>query len=299
MRLVTVLGIGLAGFAAVAVAQPGPDAGQPLQAGEPPQPPRLPCPPNGYAKPLFGGASDNDGVIRGYEVASPCIKMEVILAADALGMARGNPVGVKNLSTVRFGATGMLADDNGRPQRHGDIAVAIHYGIPAIRVTTAANTAENAVRTSRVVADGIAWNEAAPGVNPRRAPAKAALAREPLRLLSPFGALYAIIEAEGHATVGKESGRTVFTGISPYDKAPTKVVLDEKSRPISAELRYRGKLYHATYQDYTDKWEPPYLFVFPAKITITADGKPYADLAVTRFNNNPYVNFALPAFARR
>jgi hypothetical protein len=260
----------------------------------PPAPPELKCPVNGYSKPAYGGFGDNDGLVRAYEIAGPCVLKEAIAAAEALGMARYKPVGVKNISTVRFGATGVLADDSARLAKHTDIDFAISYMEPAIRITTSSKGFESP-EAGRVFADGKAWNEGAPGMNTRKAPGSAAAARAPLLLLTPFGALLAIIEAEGHATVSREGGRTVLSGTSPYNKLPVKLVLDEKMLPISVEVRAGKDVYAATFADYKSDWEPPYLFTFPAKINWSLNGKPYANLDVTRFKSNPYVIFPVPA----
>lgn len=260
--------------------------------------PELPtCPANGYAKPLYGGFGDNDGVIRGYQIASPCIAKETIAAAEALGMARGRPLGILNISTIRFGATGTLAEDNGRPAPRADIDIAISYAIPAIRLTVRGASAE-APQSGRVFADGKAWNEDAPGINGRKASAAAVSARAPLPLLTPFGAVQAIAEAEGHAKVSTVNGRTVLSGTSPYDRFPVKVTLGEKNLPVEVEVVAGRDVYRATFEDYRDDFEPPYLVVFPAKITWTLNGRPYADLAVTRFKSNPYVIFPAPAASR-
>jgi hypothetical protein len=268
-------------------------------AGPSPTPaPALPtCPASGFAKPLYGGFGDNDGVIRGYQIASPCIAKETLAAAEALGMARGKPVGIFNISTIRFGATGTLAEDNGRPAPRADVDIAISYAIPAIRLTVRGTSAESP-QSGWVFADGKVWNEDAPGVNGRKAPASAIGARAPLPLLTPFGAVQAIAEAEGHATVSTVDGRTVLSGTSPYDRLPVKVTLGEKNLPVAVEVVSGRNVYRATFEDYRDDFEPPYLVVFPAKITWTLNGRPYADLTVTRFKSNPYVIFPAPAAAK-
>jgi hypothetical protein len=272
---------------AIASAQTAPPAAPPVQ-------PELKCPANGYSKPAFGGFGDNDGLIRAYEIAGPCVLKEAIAAAEALGMARYKPVGVKNISTVRFGASGMLADDTARLAKYADIDFAISYMEPAIRITTRSAGIESP-ESGRVFADGVAWNEAAPGIDARKAPAHAAVTRAPFPLLTPFGALLAIIEAEGHATVGQEGGHMVLSGTSPYNKLPVKLTLDEKMLPMSVEVRSGGNVYAATFADYRTDWEPPYLFTFPAKVNWTLNGKAYADLTVIRFKSNPYVVFPVPA----
>src|SRR5690349_19676211 len=64
MRMAIVASAMLAVFAVAPVhAQEGPASAEP----------RLTCPASGYAKPWYGMAGDNDGQLRGYEIASPCV----------------------------------------------------------------------------------------------------------------------------------------------------------------------------------------------------------------------------------
>jgi len=118
--------------------------------------------------------------------------------------------------------------------------------------------------------------------------------REPLIKLTPFGALWSIIEAEGHAKVATVSGKTVLTGTSPYDGMEVTITLDDKQRPESVIAKANGHVYGATFSDYRDTWEPAYLVIFPSEIHWTIDKRPLADLKVTAFKSNPYVVFPIP-----
>src|SRR6266513_5226282 len=72
------------------------------------------CPPGGYAPPLYGTFGQNGGGGQtAYEIASPCIPQEVRAAAEAVGMGRTKPLGVKNVITIMFTAEGTLADSGG------------------------------------------------------------------------------------------------------------------------------------------------------------------------------------------
>src|SRR5213596_1284318 len=71
----------------------------------------LNCPPGGYAPPLYGSFGQNGGGGQtAYEIASPCIPQEVRDAAEAIGMGRTRPLGVKNVSTIMFSAEGTFAE---------------------------------------------------------------------------------------------------------------------------------------------------------------------------------------------
>src|SRR5216117_4574435 len=79
-------------------------------AGAEAQQPALVCPPGGYAPPMYGVFGQNGGGGQvSYEIASPCIPKEVRDAAEAIGMGRNKPLGVKNVITVMFSAQGTLA----------------------------------------------------------------------------------------------------------------------------------------------------------------------------------------------
>ena len=128
----------------------------------------------------------------------------------------------------------------------------------------------------------------------------AALAeRAPLIKLTPFGALWSIIEAEGHAKVGTLAGKMTLTGTSPYDAMEVTLSLDNKQRPESVTVKANGHVYGATFADYRDNWEPAYLVIFPSEIHWTKDNRPLADLKVTAFKSNPYVVFPVPEAVRQ
>src|SRR5262245_44563882 len=106
MRMIPILGAGVAAalFTLSAIAQEGP---------RPAAPPEPTCPASGYAKPYYGMAGDNDGQLRGYEIGSPCVGKELRDAALAIGMGRWKPMGLKTLTTLRFQATGKIANEAG------------------------------------------------------------------------------------------------------------------------------------------------------------------------------------------
>src|SRR3989442_13152307 len=67
-----------------------------------------------------------------YEIASPCIPKEVRDAAEAIGMGRNKPLGVKNVITIMFSAEGTLAGQ-GSPDKLSKKAVLIQHVLPAMR----------------------------------------------------------------------------------------------------------------------------------------------------------------------
>jgi hypothetical protein len=60
----------------------------------------------------------------------------------------------------------------------------------------------------------------------------------------------------------------------------------------------KGSTYTAQFEGYSDKWESPYLLIYPSHIVWTDNGKPMADLNVTAFHSNPYVVFPAPSGAK-
>lgn len=282
--IITAVGLALAAASLVASAQ---------APQTPPAPPTPTCPPSGYAKPWYGVAGDNDGIQRGYEIGSPCVGKELRDAALAIGMGRWKPMGLKTLTTLRFQATGKIATEAGQMQPDSKVDMELNFTIPAARLSV--TTAKGA--DIRVFNNTQAWNETRPGVGGVLAPTALAL-RAPLVKLTPFGAMWSVIEAEGHAKISKDSkGQIVVTGASPYDGYLVAVTLGAKSLPVAATVKAEGKTYAATFSDYSDKWESPYLFIFPSHITWTMNGKPMADLTVTAFHSNPYVVFPPPKAA--
>lgn len=250
------------------------------------------CGPNGYARPQYGVFGDNDGIVQAYEIASPCMPQEVKEAAEAIGMGRYKPLGVKNISTMLFSATGRFAGQAGAPAEV-KLDAQINYMIPAMRLAV---TPAGAAAPARIAVFSYdkGWTEKQEGVvlaDDAQTPAELA----PLIRLTPFGALQAVIEAEGNAKVSTQGGKTVITGTSPYDGFPTTVTLDSEKRPDAVTVRANGHTYTASFSDYRADLEPDYLVRFPKRMVWTRDGRPYADLTVTNFKSNPYVVFPSPA----
>jgi len=248
---------------------------------------------------MYGVFGQNGGGGQvSYEIASPCIPKEVRDAAEAIGMGRNKPLGVKNVITIMFSAEGTLADQGGA-DKLSKADFHINYVVPAMRMFLNGTRADGKpLAELRVFADTWAWNEVKEGAG--ATPAMAALAeRAPLIKLTPFGALWSIIEAEGHAKVGTLAGRMTLTGTSPYDGMEVTLALDNKQRPESVTVKANGHVYGATFADYRDNWEPAYLVIFPSEIHWTKDNRPLADLKVTAFKSNPYVVFPVPEAVRQ
>ncbi|MSO82495.1 MAG: hypothetical protein EXQ53_04265 [Acidobacteria bacterium] len=279
-------------FAATAVAAQRGMANQP--AGPAPT-----CPPSGYSQPYYAlfGQNGGDGQTA-YEIASPCIGRDVRDAAVAIGMGRNRLLGVKNVITIMFTAEGTMADAGGTSRlTKADLHIA--YYLPAMRMFLEGTRANGMpLKEIRVFADTYAWNETEQGRG--ATPVMNALNdRAPLLKLTPFGALWSVIEAEAHTTVTTVNGRTVLTGTSPHDGIEVSTTLDNEHRPVEVTAKANGHTYGATFADYRDTWESKYLVIFPSQIRWTLDGKPLADLRVTAFKSNPYVVFPIPGVVRQ
>jgi hypothetical protein len=213
-------------------------------------------------------------------------------AAEAIGMGRSKPLGVKNISTILFSATGPFAGQQRTPTK-AKLEVQINYMVPAMRLAVTPDGASEPARIE-VFSYDQGWLEKQEGVF-QADDADAPGELMPLIRLTPFGALQAVIEAEGNAKVSTQGGKTVVAGASPYDGFPTTVTLDAENRPEHVAVRANGHTYTADFSDYRADFEPNYLVRFPKHMVWTRDGRPYADLTVTDFKSNPYVVFPLPA----
>ena len=241
------------------------------------------CPANGYgAQAYYGvfGQNGGDGNTA-YEVASPCIGKADGTMADGNGMAK--------LTNAEF---------------H------IAYYIPAMREFLNGTKANGQpLKEIRVFANEYAWNETQEGRGATAA-ANALNDRLPLIKLTPFGAMWSVIEAEGHAVVSKTAdGKTVLTGTSPYDGIEVAVTVEDSKQhpklgpygttelirlPVAVTAKANGHVYGATFADYRGDLEPNVWMIFPTQIKWTLDGKPLADLHVTFFRSNPYIVFPIP-----
>lgn len=281
-----------------------------------PNPPAAPpptCPPGGYASQAYYalfGQNGGDGATT-YEIASPCIGQDVRDAALAIGMGRNRLLGVKNVITIMFSADGTLADAGGMDTlTKADFHISYH--LPAMRMLLTGTRANGQpLKDIRAFADIYAWNETQEGRGATAA-MNTLTDRAPLIKLTPFGAMWSVIEAEGHTVVSKVNGKTVLTGTSPYDGIEVAVTVEDQHRklgpyspdetmrlPIEVTAKANGHVYGATFADYRDNWEPNVWMIFPSQITWTLDGKPLADLRVTYFRSNPYVVFPIPDIVKQ
>ena len=297
----------LAATAVLAAATAGASAAS-AQAAKPPLPV---CTPSGYAPPVYAtfGANGGGGNFA-YEVGSACTPQAVKDVAEAVGMGRYIPMGLKGVSTIIWSATGTMVDAKGKMQKLDKLDVQMSYNLPAVRI--AETVGGQAKPTIQVYADGKAWSEETEGVGGAPLPPATGDMLFALIKMTPFGGVWSAVEAEGHVTVATVGGKEVLTGASPYDKIevatvvgpPGKVVglkpelsVDSKGLPESVSFKLGGHAYMGSFSDYRFSWESDYRVIFPAHIVWTRDGKPLADLAVTYFHSNPYVLFPAPAAA--
>ncbi len=274
------------------------------------QPPQQVCAQNGYgAQGYYAMFAQNDDGFTAYEIASPCIGKDVRDVAESIGMGRGKVMTVKSVIGVQFRVDGTMADGAGMAKL-ANTEFQMAYYLPAMRAMLKGTKANGQpLNEIRVFANQYAWNEAQEG----RA-ATAAMNelndRLPLLKLTPFGAMWSVIEAEGHAVVSKAAdGKTVLTGTSPHDGIEVSVTVEDNRNhpklgpydptelirlPVAVTAKANGHIYGATFADYRGDLEPNVWMIFPTTIKWTLDGKPLADLKVTFFRSNPYIVFPIP-----
>ena len=268
------------------------------------------CPPSGYVEQAsYAMFAQNDDGFTAFEIASPCIGKDVREVAESIGMGRGKVMSVKNVIGVQFRADGTMADGTGMA-RLTNAEFHLAYYLPAMRMSLNGTKANGQpLKEIRVFANQYAWNETEEGRG-----ATAAMNtindRLPLLKLTPFGAVWSLIEAEGHTSVSKTAeGKTVLTATSPYDGIETSITVEDSRQhpklgpfdptelirlPIAVTAKWNGHTYGATFADYRGDLEPNVWMIFPTTIKWTLDGKPLADLKVTFFRSNPYIVFPIP-----
>jgi hypothetical protein len=269
------------------------------------------CPASGYAaQGNYGMFAQNDDGFTAYEIASPCVGKDVRDVAESIGMGRGKVMGVKNVIGVQFRADGTMADGVGMA-RLTNAEFHIAYYLPAIRMFLNGTKANGQpLKEIRVFAGLSAWNEAQEGRGATDA-MNSWSDRLPLIKLTPFGAVWSLIDAEGHTSVSKSAdGKTVLTGISPDDGIETSVTVEDSRQhpklgpydptelirlPVASTAKWNGHTYGATFADYRGDLEPNVWMIFPTTIKWTLDGKPLADFKITFFRSNPYIVFPIPA----
>jgi len=272
------------------------------------------CPPSGYgAQGYYAMFAQNVDGFTPYEIGSPCIGKDVRDVAESIGMGRGKVMGLKSVIGVQFRVDGTLADGAGM-SRLANTEFQIAYYLPAMRMLLKGTRANGQpLNEIRVFSNQYAWNEAQEGRGAAAA-ANTLADRAPLTKLTPFGAMWSVIEAEGHTVVSKTAdGKTVLTGTSPYDGIETSVTVEDSRQhpklgpydptelirlPIAVTVKANGHTYGATFADYRGDLEPNVWMIFPTTMKWTLDGKPLADLKVTFFRSNPYIVFPIPEAVR-
>src|SRR5215510_1516354 len=308
MRTAISLAVAVLLTAAAVIAQRGGGAA-PAGANQAPA-----CPASGYAeRGNYGMFAQNDDGFTAYAIASPCIGKDVRDVAESIGMGRGKVMGVENVIGVQFKADGTMADGTGMAKL-SNAEFHIAYYLPAMRVFLNGTKANGQpLKEIRVFADRYAWNETEQGKGATAA-ADTFNDRLPLIKLTPFGAVWSLLEAEGHVTVSKAAdGKTVLTGTSPYDGIETSITVEDSRQhlklgpydpmelirlPVAVTAKWNGHTYGATFADYRGNLEPNVWMIFPTTIKWTLDGRPLADLKVTFFRSNPYIVFPIPDVAK-
>src|SRR5262245_63609602 len=214
------------------VAQDG--GGRGAGAGAAPAAAAPTCPASGYgAQAYYGmfGQNGGDG-FTSYEIASPCIGKDVRDAATAIGMGRSGVLGVKNVIGVQFRVDGTMADGTGMAKL-ANTEFQMAYNLPAMRALVKGTRASGQpLNDIRVFADQYAWNEAQEGRGASAA-ANTLNDRAPLLKLTPFGAMWSVIEAEAHTVVSKTAdGKTVLMGTSPYDGIEVAVTVQDSRQHL-------------------------------------------------------------------
>ena len=284
-------------------------------AGPAPGPAPAVCPGSGYAEQAsYAMFAQNDDGFTAYEIASPCVGKDVRDVAEAIGMGRGKVMGVKNVIGVQFRVDGTMMD-GGAMAKLANTEFHMAYYLPAMREFLRGTKANGQpLNEIRVFADQYAWNESQEG----RGPMSAVGTRNdllPLLKLTPFGAVWSLVDAEGHVVATRTSdGKTVVTGTSPYDGIEVAVTVEDSRQhpklgpfeptelirlPVAVTAKWNGHTYAATFADYRGDLEPNVWMIFPTTMKWTLDGKPLADLKVTFFRSNPYIVFPIPDVVRQ
>src|SRR5262245_46086151 len=284
-------------------------------ANQQPTGPAPTCPASGYMPQAYYamfGQNGGDGQTA-FEIASACTGQDVRDVATAIGMGRNQVLGVKNIITIMFTADGTWTDPaGGGTSRLTKTDFHMAYYLPAMRMFLNGTRANGQpLKEIRVFANTYAWNEAQEGRGATAA-TNALTDRMPLLKLTPFGALWSLIDAEGHVAVSKSAdGKTILTGTSPYDGIEVAVTVEDRRQhpklgpyyenelirlPVAVTAKANGHVYGARFADYLGgtPLEPDVWVIFPKRLTWTIDGKPLADLTVSYFRSNPYIVFPIP-----
>ena len=262
------------------------------QAAEPA--PNGDCSTGAPPTPRFSLFFDPNGVWPAYQVASPCLPVALTDALEAVGVARYKPLSATAVNAIQYDATGSFTPPgSAKPLTVTRSRMQIGYAIPAFRFDYEAGGR----RRIDVWSFKYAWNETTPGSG--ATPAMDQIdSRVPLIWLTPQGALWAGVYADGKTRVSISGGKTILTSPAAQFGIVSITTLGADHLPESTILKYKGKVYEATFADYRSD-VPNYLNKFPTKMVWKVDGKEFGSFTTTNFRANPYVVFPAPENVRR
>ena len=246
--------------------------------------------------------------------AATSVKDTLYRIGDGLGMLRDTDER-DTILTMDFKGTGTL-NVGGQPCTLANFRGQLRYNIPAMRIDFACAQADGkpGARVVQVIANAMAWDEAAPGTG--ATPKPEAVNDRLMRLWAlPFSVYKAAAIAGDKARTTLEGGVLYLSYPLPAPLTGTARVALNTTDAIEltmdsgekyqlsywidrVELRVGNIVEEFTYSDYQELNEPDYRsdVLFPRRITEKRNGMTVADLTIQRTNTyNPYVVMPVPA----
>ena len=248
------------------------------------------------------------------------VKAMLFEVGNSMGMLR-SPDRTRRVEdsvvTLEMWAKGTMTV-NGQTSDIPAYRLSVNYVTQGLREDITRTTGTTKAREVRVVGQGFAWNDAAPGVNPSAAPSQAVRERLVQYWTTPFGIYKAAAAAGDKATVTAEGANTILTFPlpAPVSDVTVRATLntDRKHLIVKHDLEMKdlvgtyilraqttGIVTDTTYAEYGDwNWDDYRSDVMlPRRITQRRADGTVLDLTITNTNTyNPYVIMPVPAAIR-
>jgi hypothetical protein len=241
---------------------------------------------DGYSYDLPAGADKNLDAVRALIAASNALGMTHLSTLPANLTPRPDRCSANliclgnNTAAHEYRAHGVW---NGA--KVDTAVIDFDYRIPAIRADA---TTGKAV-TVTVAANGLAWDESAPGVFSKASTDSVAARLLPVYLLPDAVAYFGGLAADRVKLTTAADGSRVLTIPLPAPLNTNLIAtLDAKGLPIHTEIDFGGKHYSGDFASFTnDRME--FDVYGPGRIVLKADGQTLADLDVEWHWTDPYI----------
>lgn len=250
-----------------------------------------------------GAAQKSSVPAEPFQAGRPSLKVRpagdkaiIFTVADAMGFVRGMgpQQTTATLNRLQWFGSGKLSE-GGRDYTVSRYSYAMTLTLNGAREDIQRTGPDGkAERVVHAYLNTAAWDESAPGINPKSADSKAARERRLQYLRTPFGFTQGLLRADAASVKITDPGPGgTVTIVATLDGVPVTAKLDRYYRPASISMQVNDQLIEARYSGYKDIAE--YGVMFPTRVTETLNGRPKLSLTIDDARVASYLILQPPA----